>query len=126
MNPSITGLHHVTAIASDPQCTLDFYVGLLGLRFVKHAVALSRDIVGSYFFRAMAPLVPETQPNLSSLRVWIGGGEFDPIIPASETRQLVGLLRDAGADVTIRFLEGGHELTRYDVYDARKWLTTFE
>jgi catechol 2,3-dioxygenase-like lactoylglutathione lyase family enzyme len=75
MNPSITGLHHVTAIASDPQRTLDFYVGLLGLRFVKHAVALSRDIVGSYFFRAMAPLVPETQPNLSSLRVWIGGGK---------------------------------------------------
>jgi len=49
MNRSITGLHHVTAIASDPQRTLDFYVGLLGLRFVKHAVASSRDIVGSYF-----------------------------------------------------------------------------
>ena len=38
MNPSITGLHHVTAIASDPQRTLDFYVGLLGLRFVKRTV----------------------------------------------------------------------------------------
>ena len=38
MNPSITGLHHVTAIASDPQRTLDFYVALLGLRFVKRTV----------------------------------------------------------------------------------------
>lgn len=77
-------------------------------------------------FRAMVPLVPETHPNLSSLRVWIGGGKFDPIVPASETRQLVELLRDAGADVTIRFLEGGHELTHHDVDAARKWLTTFE
>jgi phospholipase/carboxylesterase len=77
-------------------------------------------------FRAMVPLVPETQPNLSSLRVWIGGGKFDPIVPASETRQLVELLRNAGADVTIQFLEGSHELTRHDVDAARKWLTTFE
>jgi predicted esterase len=78
------------------------------------------------FFRAMLPLVPETQPNLSSLRVWIGGGKFDPIVPTSETRQLVELLRNAGADVTIQLLEGGHELTRHDVDAARNWLTTFE
>jgi len=52
--------------------------------------------------------------------------KFDPIVPASETRQLVELLRHAGADVTIRFLEGGHELTRHDVDAPRKWLTTFE
>src|SRR5437667_10111301 len=38
MNLSITGLHHVTAIAGDPQRNLDFYVGLLGLRFVKRTV----------------------------------------------------------------------------------------
>jgi len=28
----IAGLHHVTAIASDPQRNLDFYTALLGLR----------------------------------------------------------------------------------------------
>src|SRR5437867_5312003 len=33
-------------------------------------------------FRAMVPLNPETQPNLSSVRVWIGAGSFDPIVPA--------------------------------------------
>src|SRR5438067_11123655 len=38
MNLSITGLHHVTAIASDPQKNLDFYVGLLGLRLMKRTV----------------------------------------------------------------------------------------
>jgi len=44
----IPGLHHVTAIASDPQRNLDFYVGLLGLRFVKRTVNF--DDPGSYHF----------------------------------------------------------------------------
>jgi glyoxalase family protein len=48
MNLSITGLHHVTAIASDPQRNLDFYVGLLGLRFVKRTVNF--DDPTSYHF----------------------------------------------------------------------------
>ncbi len=73
-------------------------------------------------FRAMVPLVPETQPDLSSVRIWIGAGSIDPIAPASETKRLSELLRGAGADVTIRFLNAGHELTPDDVEAARKWL----
>ena len=32
------GIHHITAITADAQANLDFYVGLLGLRFVKKTV----------------------------------------------------------------------------------------
>jgi predicted esterase/catechol 2,3-dioxygenase-like lactoylglutathione lyase family enzyme len=35
---TIQGIHHVSAIASDPQRNLDFYSGLLGLRLVKRTV----------------------------------------------------------------------------------------
>ena len=73
-------------------------------------------------FRAMVPLVPETQPDLSSVRVWIGAGSIDPIVPASETKQLSELLRGAGADVTIRFFEGSHQLTQQDIHAAHEWL----
>lgn len=38
MNATLTGIHHVTAIASDPQRNIDFYAGLLGLRLVKRTV----------------------------------------------------------------------------------------
>jgi glyoxalase family protein len=38
MNSPILGLHHVTAIAGDPQTNVDFYVGVLGLRLVKKTV----------------------------------------------------------------------------------------
>ncbi|MCB0184204.1 MAG: VOC family protein, partial [Caldilineaceae bacterium] len=35
---SVQGIHHITAIASDPQRNLDFYHGLLGQRLVKKTV----------------------------------------------------------------------------------------
>ena len=47
MNP-IAGLHHVTAIASNPQRNLDFYTEKLGLRFVKKTVNF--DDPGTYHF----------------------------------------------------------------------------
>jgi glyoxalase family protein len=35
---SIPGIHHITAIAGDPQQNIDFYTGVLGLRLVKVTV----------------------------------------------------------------------------------------
>jgi predicted esterase len=72
-------------------------------------------------FRAMVPLVPENLPDLSSVRVWIGAGDHDSIIPPSEAQRLVELLRRAGADVTIRFADASHGLTDADVRTARHW-----
>ena len=37
MSP-VTGLHHITALAANPQRNLDFYAGVLGLRLVKKTV----------------------------------------------------------------------------------------
>ena len=73
-------------------------------------------------FRAMVPLVPDKLPDLSAVRVWIGAGDQDPIVPASETQHLAELLRGAGADVTIRFIKAGHGLTNDDVEAAQHWL----
>jgi glyoxalase family protein len=44
----IRGIHHVTAIASDPQRNLDFYTEVLGLRLVKRTVNF--DDPGTYHF----------------------------------------------------------------------------
>lgn len=38
MDKEILGLHHVTAIAGEPQTNIDFYAGVLGLRLVKLTV----------------------------------------------------------------------------------------
>jgi glyoxalase family protein len=44
----LLGLHHVTALAGDPQRNLDFYTGFLGLRMVKRTVNF--DDPGTYHF----------------------------------------------------------------------------
>lgn len=44
----IGGLHHITAIAGDPQENLDFYAGTLGMRLVKKSV--NQDDPGTYHF----------------------------------------------------------------------------
>jgi len=73
-------------------------------------------------FRAMVPLIPENLPDLSSVNVWIGEGDQDPIVPVSEAKNLADLLRRARADVTIRFAKAGHGLTNDDLEAAREWL----
>jgi glyoxalase family protein len=42
----LLGLHHITAIASDPRRNVDFYTRVLGLRFVKKSV--NQDDPGTY------------------------------------------------------------------------------
>ena len=51
MNQEITGIHHVTAIASDPQQNLDFYTGFLGLDSSnsRSASTTRRRIISIYF-----------------------------------------------------------------------------
>jgi glyoxalase family protein len=46
MPQPIPGIHHVTAIAGDPQQNIDFYTGLLGLRLVK--LTINFDDPGTY------------------------------------------------------------------------------
>ena len=81
-----------------------------------------KTLFAAVLFRAMVPLIPNTPPNLSSVRVWIGAGTDDPIIPTSETQRLVELLRGMGADVTIRFFNAGHGLTNSELETAGRWL----
>jgi catechol 2,3-dioxygenase-like lactoylglutathione lyase family enzyme len=38
MSATVSGIHHVTAYAHDPQENIDFYTGVLGLRLVKQTV----------------------------------------------------------------------------------------
>ena len=73
-------------------------------------------------FSAMTPLEPEPLPDLTGIPVYITGGRRDQMIPPASTQRLSEMLAAAGADVTIRWKDGGHELSRDDVDGARAWL----
>lgn len=46
----INGIHHVTALASDPQKNVDFYAGILGLRLVKKTVNFDAPDVYHFYY----------------------------------------------------------------------------
>ncbi len=46
----ITGIHHITALASDPQKNIDFYTGVLGLRLVKKTINFDAPDVYHFYF----------------------------------------------------------------------------
>lgn len=50
MKPLITGIHHITAIAGNPQQNIDFYTGILGLRLVKKTINFDAPDVYHFYF----------------------------------------------------------------------------
>ena len=46
----LLGIHHITALAGDPQQNLDFYSGLLGLRLVKRTVNFDDPATYHFYF----------------------------------------------------------------------------
>lgn len=103
-------------------------------------------LAGAILLHPMVPFTPETLPDLSgkSLKVgssstsinselstinysggkpiFIGAGENDPIVPATNTEALAALLRQAGAEVALYWHRGGHSLTQDEVQAAQQWL----
>lgn len=102
----------VTAIGFSNGANIAASLLLLRPGLVKQAVLL----------RAMVPLDVSPLPALAGTRVLIVAGERDPIIPPSNSERLAGMLKDAGADVTLHWSPVGHQLTRNDVDVSRDWL----
>lgn len=82
-----------------------------------------RLLTGAVLFHPMVPLIPETQPELSGISVFISAGRVDPIVPQEQTERLVALLQDCRADVTLRWQNGGHTLSAQEVNEAKEWLS---
>ncbi len=49
-NQLINGIHHVTAMADDPQRNVDFYAGILGLRLVKKTINFDAPDVYHFYY----------------------------------------------------------------------------
>ncbi|KMK96374.1 alpha/beta hydrolase [Rossellomorea marisflavi] len=78
-------------------------------------------LAGAILFHAMVPRRGVDIPALENLPVFVGAGTRDPIIPKSETEELILHLKESGADVTEYWTNGGHELRREEVDEAARW-----
>jgi phospholipase/carboxylesterase len=74
-------------------------------------------------FRAMVPFEPEEPPDLTGMPVFLAAGRRDRMIPPENTERLAEILREAGADLDLRWRDAGHPLTYEEVAEAREWLS---
>ena len=80
------------------------------------------SLAAGVLFRAQVPFTPDLVRNFSELSVFIAAGIRDPIVPRDRTEQLAAILESGGADVSMFWHQGGHELGDDDVTAAKTWL----
>jgi len=72
-------------------------------------------LVRAVLLRPMVVLQPKTLPDLSGKHVTLLSGRHDPIVPVDHPPQLAKMLRQAGAQVDLHWLDTGHQLTEEDL-----------
>jgi phospholipase/carboxylesterase len=73
----------------------------------------------------LIPFEPKIDGDLTGKRVLITAGRHDPICPPNLTSRLEAYLRVDGADVTVDWHEGGHELRPNEIEAARRFLSPY-
>jgi phospholipase/carboxylesterase len=70
----------------------------------------------------LIPFTPAPQPGLKGKKIIITAGRRDPIAPVHSAELLVQYLKEQGADVTLFWHEGGHEIRREELLAIRDFL----
>lgn len=124
MKPLIKGIHHITAIAGNPQQNIDFYTGILGLRLVKKTVNFDAPGVYHFYFGdelGRPGTVFTTFPFADARRGTKGAGEVTYTafsIPLDSMDYWIARLKKFGipiSDVLTRF---GNQLIRFEDHDS--------
>lgn len=81
-------------------------------------------LAGAILMRAMVPFEPEesTRSPLVGVPVLIAAGRLDPIARPEQAGRLAQMLREHGANVTLRWEDAGHGLEQAEIEAAREWL----
>jgi predicted esterase len=80
-------------------------------------------LAAAVLFRAMVPFRLDIVRNFGNLSIFIGAADHDPIVPQSQPQELAAIFESGGADVTLSWHRGGHELGTDDIAVAKRWLS---
>jgi predicted esterase len=106
-------LHHITAVGYSNGANIASSILLLRPRI----------LISAILFRPMVPFILDTLPDLSAKKIFISAGEWDPIVPKQQTENLLDVFNEAGANVSLHWQNGGHELGQDEISSAREWLS---
>ncbi|RIH89583.1 alpha/beta hydrolase [Calidithermus roseus] len=79
-------------------------------------------LAGGVLLRPLLPLEPPTLPNLQGKAAFLAAGRRDPWAPGERVEALARRLEQAGAEVELRWQNGGHELHPEELEAAQDWL----
>lgn len=74
----------------------------------------------SVLMHPLIPFEPEVKGSLAGRRILVTAGKRDPICPPNLTSRLESYLRADGADVTVEWHDGGHEVRPNEIEAARR------
>ncbi|TPK19471.1 alpha/beta hydrolase [Mesorhizobium sp. B2-5-9] len=72
----------------------------------------------------LIPFEPQVKGSLAGRHILVTAGRRDPICPPNLTARLEAYLRADGADVTVEWHEGGHEVRPNEIEAARRLFAT--
>ncbi len=78
---------------------------------------------GAALFRPMVPFPIDHAPDLRGVHVLLAPGRRDPIVSHQQVDMLARMLETAGADISVSWHDGGHELGQDDLIAAKNWLS---
>jgi phospholipase/carboxylesterase len=81
-------------------------------------------LAGAVLFRSATPCMPERIKAVPGTPVLLAGGSHDPVITPEDTGDIAGMLRVAGATVTVSLQPAARQIVPEDVEQAREWLTS--
>jgi phospholipase/carboxylesterase len=94
-----------------------------GANILASTVFLQPDLFdAAVLMHPLIPFKPDVKGSLAGKRILITAGRRDPICPPNLTSRLEAYLRSAGADVTVHWHEGGHEIRQDEIEAARRFL----
>ncbi|SFB56026.1 ring-cleaving dioxygenase [Algoriphagus aquimarinus] len=124
MKPLITGIHHITAIAGNPQANIDFYTGILGLRLVKKTINFDAPGVYHFYFGdelGRPGTVFTTFPFTGARKGTKGAGEVTYTafsVPAGSLDYWIDRLKKYGIPVSDILTRFGAQLIRFEDHDS--------
>ena len=80
------------------------------------------QLPAAVLLRAMVPFKVDSVPNLADTSILMNAGRRDLIASPENVNELAGIFTAGGADVSIHWHNGGHELGQDDIEAAKSWL----
>jgi predicted esterase len=80
-------------------------------------------LAAAVLFRATVTFTPDIIRDFRNLSIFLGAADQDPIVPPSQPQELAAIFESGGAEVTLSWHRGGHELGTDDIAAAKRWLS---